>query len=447
MNRLRFLLRQYVYDVDRSLYFRPALMVLVLATLAVALPHAEERVDGLRMIARRLHWAVADEPAAAQVVLGTIAGSVMTVVSIIYSVLIVALSLASTQFSPRILAGFMRDRTSQHVLGLFIGTFTYCLLVLRSTHSVPEPFVPTMSVFGALLLALSCLGSLLFFVHHMAQAIQANYIVDRIAGETEAVIDAALPLHVLPPDEAPPCPPAAPGHVVRATQSGYVQLLAVDELAEIARVQGVTLHIVRSMGQFVPEGGQLIVAEMPLDDEVCSACRDAVDLGPIRTMQDDFEFGLRQIVDIALKAISPAINDPSTAVTCIDHLSRLLGRIARRGDSETVRRDETTGKVLVVLPPLGFARALDLAMNQVRQYGKGDVAVLLRLIRSLTDIADMTERPAHIAAITRHAAMIRAVAKPLSADDRQEVDRRLDVLSALLGATALKEAAAAPADP
>lgn len=432
MNRLRFLFRQYVYDADRSLYVRPALILLTLAALAVGLPIAEERNEALRFVGRRLTWAVPDEPAAVQVVLGTIAGSVMTVVSIVYSVLIVALSLASTQFSPRILAGFMRDRTSQRILGLFIGTFTYCLLVLRSTHSVPEPFVPTTSVFGALLLALMCLGSLLFFVHHMANAIQANHIVDRIATETEAVIDAALPRDANEPAELPPVPPAKPAHIVRATSSGYVQLVALEQLASLAQSQAVTLFLVRNMGQFVPEGGQLVVADGPLNEETVAACRKAFDLGPVRTMQDDFEFGIRQIVDIALKAISPAVNDPSTAVTCIDHLSRLLGRIAQRGDTETVLRD-SSGKARVVLPAHGFSRALDLAINQIRQYGKTDVAVLLRLTRALTDVADMTDRSSCRAAILKHATMIRTVAVPFSADDRQELDRRLGVLFAKLG--------------
>ncbi len=432
MSRLRFLTRQYLYDADRSLYARPALILGALAALAVALPYAEERTELVRAVGRRLGWAVPAEPAAVQVVLGTIAGSVMTVVSIVYSVLIVALSLASMQFSPRILAGYMRDRTSQRILGLFIGTFTYCLLVLRSTHSVPEPFVPAVSVFGALVLALACLGSLLFFVHHMAKAIQANHIVDRIAKETEEVIDAVLPPHPARAPEAPPRPPETPAHVVRATESGYVQLLAVTDLAGIARARGVTLHVVRGMGQFVPENGVLVVADGPLDDGARAACRGAFDLGPVRTMQDDLEFGIRQIVDIALKAISPAVNDPSTAVTCIDHLSRLLGRMARRGDPERVRCDGATEEPLVVLPPAGFTRALDVALNQIRQYGKGDVAVLLRLARALADVADMAERPAHRAALARHVAMIRTASAPLSPDDREELDRRLGALSARL---------------
>ncbi len=433
MNRIRFLFRQYLYDADRSLYVRPALMLLFLAVVAVALPYVEERSAVFRAIGRRLMWAVPDEPAAVQVVLGTIAGSVMTVVSIVYSVLIVALSLASTQFSPRILAGFMRDRTSQRILGLFIGTFTYCLLVLRSTHSVPEPFVPTTSVFGALFLALTCLGSLLFFVHHMANAIQANHIVDRIASETEVVIDEALPRQTIETKDVPPLPVSSDDNIVRATSSGYVQLVALEHLVTVARSAGVTLHLVRNIGQFVPQGGKLVVASGRIDADTRAACVNAFDLGAVRTMQEDFEFGIRQIVDIALKAISPAVNDPSTAVTCIDHLSRLLGRVAQRGDSEMVRRDESTGKILLVLPAHGFSRTLDLALNQIRQYGKTDVAVLLRLTRALSDVADMTENSAHLAAISRHASMIRTVAAPLSADDRLELDRRLSVLFARVG--------------
>lgn len=431
MSRLRFLLRQHAYDADGGLLVRPGLVVSGLAIAAVALPYAEERASLLRAVGLRLTWAVPAEPAAVQVVLATIAGSVMTVVSIVYSVLIVAMSLASVQFSPRILAGFMRDRTSQRTLGLFIGTFTYCLLVLRSTHSVPEPFVPTVSVFGALVLALSCLGSLLFFVHHMAKAMQANHIVDRIASETEAVIDSVLPApsgaragDAAGAEEAPGAP-ESPAVTVRAGVSGYVQLLAVAELSEVARAHGVTLHVLRGMGQFVPEQGALVVADGPLDRAAEAACRAAFDLGPVRTMQDDLELGIRQIVDIALKAISPAVNDPSTAVTCIDHLSRLLGRIARRGEPQVVRRDEATGKALVVLPPVGFARTLDLALNQIRQYGKGDVAVVLRMVRALADVADMTADPNHLAAIRRHVRMLRTAAEGLSADDRGELDVRL----------------------
>lgn len=434
MSRVRFLLRQLYYDADRGLLVRPALIVAVFVAIAVALPHAEETVAPLGALGHSLTWAVPSEPGAVQLVLATIAGGVMTVVSIVYSVLVVAMSLASVQYSPRVLVGFLSDRTCQRVLGLFIGTFTYCLLVLRSARGAPEPFVPTVSAFLALVFALSCLGSLLFFVHHMTQAMQANYIVDNIAAETEVIMEGLLPVKPSKPVEVPARPEEKANNVVRSKASGYVQLIAVEELADLAKSKGITLHLVRATGQFVPEHGMLVVADGTLDAATQNEIFKAFDIGPVRTMQDDIELGLRQIVDIALKAISPAVNDPSTAVTCIDHLCRLLGKAARRSDADVVRSDKATGKVHLVMPPAGFGRLLDLAINQIRQYGKGDVAVLLRIIRTLADVADISNHPSHLVEVRRHAAMIQRASEALHADDRQEVDVRLGVLNGRLDA-------------
>lgn len=436
MSRIRFLLRQLAYDADRGLLVRPGLIVAFFAAVGVLLPHAEATSPVLDRVGRSLSFAVPGEPGAVQLVLATIAGGVMTVVSIVYSVLVVAMSLASVQYSPRILAGFLSDRVSQRVLGLFIGTFTYCLLVLRAARSEPTPFVPSVSVLLALLFALACLGSLLFFVHHMTHAMQANYIVDKIARETELVLDAVLPPLPTAPREPvapPPRPPETPGNLVRATTSGYVQLVAVEQLMRLADERGVTLHGVRAMGQFVPEHGILLVADGPLDEATQEACRAAFDLGPVRTMQDDVELGVRQIVDIALKAISPAVNDPSTAVTCIDQLSRILGRAARRGEPEAARCKSGTSQVLVVLPTSGFGRLLDLAVNQLRQYGKGDVAVLLRLVRALSDVADISRSAVQMDAVRRHVGMLRRASAGLADDDRAEVDARLAALEHRLG--------------
>jgi uncharacterized membrane protein len=163
------------------------------------------------------------------------------------------------------------------------------------------------------------------------------------------------------------------------------------------------------------------------------ACRAAFDLGPVRTMQDDVELGVRQIVDIALKAISPAVNDPSTAVTCIDQLSRILGRAARRGDPEAVWCKAGSEQVLVVLPSSSFSRLLDLAMNQLRQYGRGDVAVLLRLVRALSDVADISQSASRVDAVRRHVGMLRRASAGLADDDRAEVDTRLAALEHRLG--------------
>ena len=426
MKRLRFLLRQTFYDLDTSLLFRPAAITILLALVAAVLPILEETHPE---IGARLAWAVPSEAGAAQVVLGTVAGGVMTVASIVYSVLIVSLSLASVQFSPRLLSGFMRDRTSQLVLGLFSGTFTYCLLVLRSARSTPDPFVPKASVVLAIALALVCLASLSYFVHHMAQGIQANYIVDRIAHESEGVIDDVF---VEPADaaEEPPAPPApADAFAVVAPASGYVQLIEAQVLYELAASRGATIFVKRGVGQFVPEQGILAVVSprSAAGADLDAQCARAFDIGPVRTMQDDVEFGVRQIVDVALKAISPAVNDPSTAVTCIDHLGRLLGRIARRGGARTTLRDPA-GEPRVVLQRADFGRMIDLALNQIRQYGKGDMAVLLRVIRMLDDVAYAVRRPADLAAVRRHLAMVEKCGASFPSEDCDELERRAGAL-------------------
>lgn len=434
MSRLRFLLRQHAYDVDENLLIRPALATAALALIGVLLPVAEQRSAALRVVADNLRWAVPSEPAAVQLVLGTIAGSVMTVVSIVYSVLVVALTLTSVQFSPRILATFIRDRVSQKVIGIFIGTFTYCLLVIRATRTEPEPFVPALSAFLAIVLVLSCLASLLYFIHHMAKGIQANHIVDRIAHDSEQVIDSVLPLRSASTSPEPPPPaPAERARAVRAPSSGYVQLVGTDDLAALAKQEGTTVHLTRAMGQFVPEGGVIaLVDREDLSEEAGRACADAFDIGPHRTMQDDLELGFRLIVDIALKAISPAVNDPSTAATCIDHLGRLLGRVARRGAARRVILDEHEGRALVVMPPAGFDLVIDLAFNQIRQYGKGDMAVLLRMVRALDDLASMTDDEAHRAAIARHADLVREAGEAFEPHDRAELERRQAKLRATL---------------
>jgi uncharacterized membrane protein len=415
---LRFLSRQIGYDLRSGLLFRPALLIAALAALALVGPSLE-----VRLAPEASAW-LATEPGAAQVVLSTVAGSMMTVVSVVYSILLVALSLASMQFSTRILAGMMRDRVSQNTLGLFVGTFVYCLLLLRAVHGDPAPFVPGISLTFALVLALASLGGLVFFIHHIIRSIQANHLVERIATETEGVIDAVFPER-LGPGEAPaehPVPEPPPGAVpVRAVASGYVQLIDVDSLRAIAS-QGYTIHVVRGMGSFAAEGIPVALVAPAPPPPVLAAILAAFDLGPVRTMQQDAEFGVRQIVDIALKAISPAVNDPSTAATCIDHLTRLLVRVAGRR-TPVVTPVVVTGGVYV--PTVTHADLVDLSFEQLRQYGRSDMAVALRLLRALGDVASVTTQPFCLARIEQHARLIEAAARAaFPEEDCDELGRR-----------------------
>lgn len=425
MKQWRFLLAQAKYDAGASLLVIPLGMAAVLGGAALALERLESRMGGS-------DW-LGIEPATAQTTLATLAGSMMSVVSVVYSVLLVALSLASVQFSTRILSNMVRDPVSQLVLGLFLGTFTWQLVALRSIGLDP-PRVPPWTVATALLLAVVSLGALVLFIDRVVGRIQANHLVDRIATETEIIIDEVFPLRV---DNAAPCTdtswpdPPQGAAMVLANRSGYVQLISVDDALALAQ-QGLTVHLARSMGAFVPEGAVLWRVSPPerCTPEVAAALRSAIDLGAIRTMQQDAEWGMRQIVDIGLKAISPAVNDPSTGATCIDHLSRLLIRAGNRGSPRAVWE---VGAGMLVIPSPRYSDLVDLAFEQLRQYGKSDMAIALRLLRSLADIAEVVHHREGRGRVAAHTRQIELAARAaFSAEDCDELARRVARVNAAL---------------
>jgi uncharacterized membrane protein len=421
MRPSRFLLRQLLYDFASGLLGRPALWIGTLAVMAMVLPPLELRY------APGLSSFLATEPSSAQVVLGTLAGSMMSVIGVVYSTLLVALSLASMQFSTRILAGMTRDRVAQDTLGMFIGTFVYCLLVLRAVHSEPAPSVPGIAYAGALLLALTALGHLVYFIHHIVQSIQANHLVARIGNETALVIDAVfsvpLPGGEMAVDAEVPAVPKGAA-VVLARSSGYVQLIDIDGLRSIA-ARGASVHLLKPMGAFVTEGLPLLAIQPPPSAADQDAAVAAIDIGAIRTMQQDVEFGIRQIVDIALKAVSPAVNDPSTAATCVDHLGRLLVQLAQRSPLPA-RHGEG-----VVVPQTTHGDLIDLCFEQLRQYTRTDMAVSLRIMRVLGEVASVTRHEGARRRLALHARLIdEAMRAAFAAEDCEELGRRRALLDA-----------------
>ncbi len=417
-----------MHDLGTGLLFRPAVITAGLAVTGLVLIELESTGTLARW--ETGGWFFRNDPSSAQSVLGAIAGSMMAVVSIVYSVLVVALSLASVQFSPRILGGFVRDRVSQRTLGVFIGTFTYCLLVMRSINSEP-PWVATWAVAFGFVLGLTCLGFLIYFIHHIATGIQVNHIVDRISGETEAVIDEVYPHGSC--SVAPALPEAAASVV--ADRAGYLQLVDHEGLVALARRDRFAIHVTVEPGDFVVRGEELArIVGTDVTAASAGACADTFDLGPIRTMQQDVAFGLRQLVDIALKAISPAVNDPSTATICVDRLGSLLAEIARRRPGDRVIRDgETT---LVVAPQPSLTELVDLSFNQLRQYGRGDLAVSIRIVRAIEMTARSCPGVADRAHLARHAELVRdGLTLTFLPDDRARFDEAFLAAQATLSRT------------
>jgi uncharacterized membrane protein len=428
-NRLahvRFLVTQGLYDLRRGLWARPLSWALVVGSAGLWLPAIEARPGVAAALRSWLGGLSAGEPSAAQLQLSTIASAMMTTVSVVYSVLVVALTLASVQFSPRILSHFLSSRASQDTIGCFIGTFVYCLLALRSVRTAPEPFVPALALFVALVLVLVSLGLLIYTLHHLASSIQANHIVQRIATETLDVIDAQFTSAPVA-DPPPELPTRAEAVAIPSPSAGYLQLVGEEELVDIARVAGLQLWVELREGQFVVSGEPLLwlAPAARHTPELEATLQAAVDLGPDRTLQRDVEFGVRQIVDIALKAISPAVNDPSTACTCIDHLSELLCQTLRR-HSASPWALTPQGEAAVWIRRAQPIEVVDLALNQLRQYGAGDVAVSLRLAKLLRACERLATAPRIRDQLRHHARLLAGeCGKRWLADELTELHRRL----------------------
>lgn len=394
IEKFRLLFRRAGYNLRGGFLVRPLTIALTLGFAGALLSWFEEsNPDFGSWVPKTLFLSHAD-PQVAQVILAGIAASIMTVVSIVFAILLMTLTLASMQFSPRIIVSFSRDRVTQWTLGVFLGTFLYCIAALPAAHSLPQPFAPVGTVSGAMLLATACVGLLLFFIHHISQAISVNHIVARIAWETEAVIDDVMPLprgqRRLEPSDKNDL--SAWDQPILSDESGYIRFLDARYLLDLAASCRVKVRVVRRVGQFVPQGTPLLMVYKAerLSPEHVGQFRAAFDFGPSRTLQQDIEFGVLQIVDIALKAISPAVNDPTTAISCIDQLSRLLIRFTSRELPEPLLYDlKLVARVSVRW--IDLERLLDSAFEQIRMYSKADVAVSMRLLRAFGDIAAGTQ--------------------------------------------------------
>ena len=390
------MLRHAMYNLRGGFLIRPLTIAVALGCAGAFLSWLEEEFPVTSAWVPTVLFPSHADPQVAQVILAGIAASIMTVVSIVFAILLMTLTLASMQFSPRIIVSFSRDRVTQWTLGIFLGTFSYCMAALPAAHSLPHPFAPVATVLGAMVLALVCVGLLLFFIHHISQAISVNHIVDRIAAETEAMIDEIMPRphRVDRLKDAEPLR-ANPSEVaVLSDNSGYIRFVDTRRLVALAKHYHVTIRILRRVGHFVPAGIPLVMVSKGkrLSPEGTAELLAAFDLGPTRTLQQDVEFGVLQIVDVALKAISPAVNDPTTAINCVDQLSRILIRFASREPPEDLLYDPP-GIVRAGIAWIHFERLLDAAFEQIRMYSKTDVAVSLRLLRALGDIAASTPDP------------------------------------------------------
>jgi len=433
--RLPILFRSAMYALRGGFLIRPLAIAVILGIAGAALSSLEEAIPQISAWIPNTLFPSHQDAGVAQVILSSIATSIMTVVSIVFAILLMTLTLASTQFSPRILISFVRDRTTQWTLGVFLGTFSYCMAALPAARALPHPFVPVATVTGAMVLALVCVGWLIYFINHISQSISVNHIVDRIARETEQVIDELMPY----PRGAFPLPyrseasPAEDGAILNR-QSGYIRYVDLKHLITLSQIYRICVYVERRVGQFVPAGVPLLRVSKPerVPSEGAFHLTAAFDIGPTRTMQQDVEFGIIQIVDIALRAMSPAINDPSTAISCVDQLSRIMILwISRLPPASHYYAPPHVLRLFI--PWMSFDGLLDTAFEQIRHYAAADVAVSLRLLRAFTDIVGTTQHADLRTILLERARRVAAgCAGHLPKDELVKLQQRLAVLETII---------------
>jgi uncharacterized membrane protein len=345
-------------------------------------------------------------------VLIVVSTTMITVTGLVFALTIVALQIASGQYSPRLLRNFMRDRGTQVVLGVFVGAFAYSTAGLYTvgTQRPGEPaFVPRLAVSGSLGLALVSVGVLIYFIHHLAHSIQIDAIMSRIQRETHEVIHDVYPQPAggLEPEARCPDPPTR-AVAVPAAASGYIQAIQPAPLVEAATRQDLVVRLARRVGDHVVAGTPIAWAwprspdqPPPTPAPLAAAVADAVQVGFERTMVQDVLFGLRRLVDIANRALSPAVNDPYTAIQAVHHLSVLLWLLVRRRLGDWLGRDRR-GVLRVAVPLPDFAEYLVRSTAQIRRFGAAEPAVTRALIQLLRDVGTGTTSDERRAACAHH---------------------------------------------
>ena len=384
-------------------------------------------------------WIESGSADAARQVLIAIAAAVITVVGVVFSITILALTLASQQFGPRMMRNFVRDVGNQVTLATFVATFVYSVLALVSITSIPHQpdFVPHLSVTVAEALLLVDLAVLIYFIHHIAKSIQLPEVIAGIAQDLMRAIDAEFPVRDADEDLAmltgneKSVPELLKllderGGTVTADSSGYLQFVGYAQLVAIASRTDAVIRLDHRPGHFVVAGGPLAtVWPRGAAEQVRLALAKAHVTGPHRTLMQDPVFAIDQLVEIAIRALSPAVNDTFTALTCIDWLSAGLSRLSRRTLMEAFYRDGF-GRVRLIESDPSYAKMVNRAFDKVRQAARGMPAVNIRLLHALAVVTEQTTSATQRRILLRQADMILQAAEESvpDANDLEDIRAR-----------------------
>ncbi|MGB7817379.1 MAG: DUF2254 domain-containing protein [Ornithinibacter sp.] len=382
----------------------PSVITVAAGVLGLALPRVDQAMGS------DVPYLFGGGADSARGLLSTIATAMISVTGLVFSITLVVMQLASSQFTPRLIGQFLSSRVTQLTLGVFTSSFVFALIILRDVRGGAEPFVPQLSVTVAFLLVLASVAVFFAFIHHITTSIQVGQVIDRVALRTVQSLERGDDEEWDSTSADPPTWSQAPGPSVVVTTGdghGTVQRVHYSHLVERASAAGVVVELRTRLGDVRHRGQELaLVHGAVADDDIVGEVRSAFGLGRDRTMGQDPEFGVRQLVDIAERALSPGINDPTTAVQVLDELHRILRRAASRADRSAYLVDGG-GVVRVIDAPTTFARLLDLSLDEIAHYGADTLQVPAHIDLVLEDLESMA-RQEHAATVVAKRADLRS---------------------------------------
>ena len=415
---------EIIEDIRGSYWFVPSLLAMLGFAAGMGLVYLDAVIGNAWL--GRFEWFYGSRPEGARSLLSTVAGSTITVAGVVFSITLAAVTYASGQYGPRLLSNFVRDRGNQVTLGVFIGTFLYCLVVLRTIRSATEAsadtagalreaFVPHMAMFGALALAVASIGVLIYFVHHVTDAIHINNVIARIGSKLLSNIADRREAETAGGSDDDATIPGKTGAPIAATRTGYVEALDEGALLTIATERDAVMTVLAVPGDFVHRGRPVARIE-PAGAPDLDRCGDLFSVSRKRSALQDLRFLIDELVEIAARALSPGVNDPFTAIACIDWLGAALTDLSDMPVKSPILKDDE-GRARVVVPRLGYADYLASAVGQLRPYAARDPNAGAYLLRTLEKVRDAVDDPRHRALmVAEHARVARAMGQ--EDDDR-----------------------------
>jgi uncharacterized membrane protein len=438
----------YLWDVLRASYwFVPSLFAVVVLFLSSALPELDSVIHDSSV---DLPGWVLTTTDTARSTLSAMASAMLAVTGTVFSITIVTLSLASQQFGPRLLRRFMYDVATQVTLGVFLSTGLYCLLLLRvvEQHNGVTS-VPHLSLLVAVAFCVLSMALLIFFIYHVAMLIQAPNVVAAVAHDLNDAIDRLFPEKIGDPLDVEDLHLRGRGQEeqliddripIESKHVGYVQAIDGESLESLASKHDCVITLHARPGNFIALDSRIADVQFREEREfehsdrehLTKALNESLIVGRRRTPRQDVECAVDELVEVAVRSLSPGINDPFTAVNCIDYLGSALSRLAQRKLPIAYRCDDE-GRLCVIEHPVDFADILNAAFNQIRQYGRDSVAVTIRLLEASATIARQIQREQDRIALREHADMVLRMSESFGEQhDRQQVQDRYERVMALL---------------